>query len=106
MVVIAGIISTMALQLKHVVESNLTRASYVTLHKLLLHFYNHLKQLYISSKTGSSVIKVSVAYVYVPISRCLKQELAWATDKLLWVISNIMLFKTVIPLRNLRIKLF
>ena len=30
----------------------------------------------------------------------LKGELAWATDKRLQVISNIMLFKTVIPLRN------
>ena len=30
----------------------------------------------------------------------IKEELAWATDKRLQVISNIMLFKTVIPLRN------
>ena len=30
----------------------------------------------------------------------IKKELAWATDKRLQVISNIMLFKTVIPLRN------
>ena len=36
----------------------------------------------------------------------LKEELAWATDKLLRVISNIMLFKTVIPLRNQRTKPF
>ena len=30
----------------------------------------------------------------------LKEELAWATDKWLMVISNIMLFKTVIQLRK------
>ena len=40
-----------------------------------------------------------VAYVNVCISRHLKEELAWAIDKWLWLIINIMLFKTVIPLR-------
>ena len=30
----------------------------------------------------------------------LKQELAWVIDKRLRVISNKMLFKTVVPLRN------
>ena len=30
----------------------------------------------------------------------LKDELAWAIDKWLWVTSNKMLFKTVIPLRK------
>ena len=34
------------------------------------------------------------------VLRSLKEELAWATDKWLQVISNIILFKTVIPLRN------
>ena len=34
------------------------------------------------------------------VSRNLKEELAWAKDKLFRIISNIMLFKTVIPLRN------
>ena len=29
-----------------------------------------------------------------------KEELAWATDKWLQVVSNKMLFKTVIPLRS------
>ena len=41
-----------------------------------------------------------MAYVGIHVSRQLKEELAWATDKRLQVISNIMLFKTVIPLRN------
>ena len=30
----------------------------------------------------------------------LKEELAWVIDKWLWAISNKMLFKTVVPLRN------
>ena len=29
-----------------------------------------------------------------------EEELAWVIDKRLWVISNKMLFKTVVPLRN------
>ena len=35
----------------------------------------------------------------VCVSRLLKEELAWAIDKQLWLIINRMLFKTVIPLR-------
>ena len=51
--------------------------------------------------TGNlGVIKVSVAYVNVCVSRCLKEELAWVIDKQLRAISNKMLFKTVVPLRN------
>ena len=41
---------------------------------------------------------VGVAYVNVPVLRYLKEELDWVIDKWLWVISNTMLFKTVIPL--------
>ena len=44
-------------------------------------------------------LKVGVAYVNVHVLRHLKEELAWATDKWLWVISNTVLFKTVTPLR-------
>ena len=39
-------------------------------------------------------------YVNVCISKSLKEELAWATNKQVQVISNIMLVKTVMPLRN------
>ena len=38
--------------------------------------------------------------VGIHVLRRLKEELAWATDKRLQVISNVMLVKTVIPLRN------
>ena len=44
-------------------------------------------------------MKVGVAYIGVCISRLLKEEFPWATDKWLQVISNMLLFKTV-PLRN------
>ena len=47
-----------------------------------------------------------MACVGIHVSRLLKEELACATDKRHQVISNIMLFKTVIPLRNQRIKSF
>ena len=36
----------------------------------------------------------------VRVQRHLKAELAWATIKQIWVISNIVLLKTVIPLRK------
>ena len=43
-----------------------------------------------------------MAFMVVQVLRHLKVELAWAVDKWLQVISNIMLFKTVISVRNLR----
>ena len=49
---------------------------------------------------SASVIKVGVAYVNVRVSKSLKEELAWAIDKQLRVVSNKMLFKTIIPQRN------
>ena len=48
----------------------------------------------------TSVIKVGVTYVNIHVSRHLKEKLAWVIDKWLWVISNKMLFKTVVPLGN------
>ena len=46
----------------------------------------------------TQVIKVGVAYVNICILRHLKEELTWAIDKPLQVISNKVVFKTVIPL--------
>ena len=34
------------------------------------------------------------------VLRRLKEELAWAIDKQFWCINNVMLLKTVIPLRD------
>ena len=45
---------------------------------------------------------VGVAYVNVRVSMRFKEELAWVTDKRLWLIINV--FKTVIPLRILKAK--
>ena len=70
------------------------------LYKALIH-YNSRKGSYTSvTRRSASVIKVGVAYVNVCISRRLKEELAWVIDTRLGVISNKMLFKTVVPLRN------
>ena len=52
---------------------------------------------HLSCKSGCGIR----TYVNVLILRSLKEELAWAADKWLQVISNKMLFKAVIPLRNL-----
>ena len=41
-----------------------------------------------------------MVYVNICVSRRLKEELAWAIDKWVHVIGNIMLYETVIPLRN------
>ena len=49
---------------------------------------------------SASVTKVGVACVNVCISRHLKEELVRAIDKQFWVISYIILFNTVIPLRK------
>ena len=43
---------------------------------------------------------MGVVYVNVSVLKRLKEELAWAIDKRLRVVSNKMLFKTVIPLKK------
>ena len=50
-------------------------------------------------RQSASVIRESVAYVNVRLPRRLKEELAWAIDEQLWL-TNTILFKIVIPLRN------
>ena len=75
------------------------------LYKPLLHIYSHSKQLYIHAyvtRWNASVIEVGV----VRISILLKEKVAWATDKWIRIISNIMLYKTVMTLRNYRIQPF
>ena len=51
------------------------------------------------TKQSVSAIKVDVVHIGMHVSRLLK-ELAWDIDKQLWVISNIMLSKPLILLRN------
>ena len=45
------------------------------------------------TRRSASVIKVGVVDVDVGVSSHIKEELTWAIDKRLWVISTIMLFK-------------
>ena len=101
MVAIVGIVNRRGLRIEaH--RRNLPNKSKLALYKPLLCFYSHLKQPYISNKTKCFSYKggCGVRGRTVHVSRCLKEELAWATYKRFQVISNIMLFKTVIPLRN------
>ena len=86
------------IEVRHRNQPNKNKAA---LYKPLLYFYSHLKQLYISNRQGTSVINVGVVSIGVHISRHLKEELACARDKQLWVISN-----KVTQLRNYRIKPF
>ena len=66
------------------------------LYKPLFHLSSHLRQLYISKRQSSSVLKVGMVYMgTVHISRYLKENLVLATDKRLQVISNVVLFITV-----------
>ena len=51
------------------------------------------------TRQSTSVIKVCVAYMGIQVLRQLKEELTRATDKRLQIISNVMLFKTTMPLR-------
>ena len=44
-------------------------------------------------------VRLRCGYVNIRVSRRLKEELSWAIDKRLRLISNTMLFKTVLPLR-------
>ena len=59
--------------------------------------------LYISSKTECFSYKSECGMMHI---KPFKEELAWATYKPLRVISNIMLFKEAIPVRNYRIEQF
>ena len=45
---------------------------------------------------------MGVAYVNIGISKSLKEELAWAIDKQLWVVSNKMLFKNSYTTKKLK----
>ena len=72
----------------------------IALYKLSIHYKSHLKLLYVSNKStrwSTLVIKVGVPVVW-QVSMYL-EELAMATYKGLLVII-IMLFITVIPVRN------
>ena len=56
------------------------------MYKLQIHFSIYSNQLYISKKMKPLVIKVAVVYIGICTSRCLKEELAKATDQWLQII--------------------
>ena len=51
-----------------------------------------------ATRWNALVIKVGVVCMGVGVSMQLKEEIAWAIDTRLWIISNKMLFKIVILL--------
>ena len=99
MAAIVGIVSRRGLRIE-ARHRNQANKSKLALYKPLLCLYSHLKQPYISNRTKRLSYKGGRGMLDVHVSRHLKEELAWATYKQLRVISNIMLFKTVIPIRN------
>ena len=105
MAAIIGIISRRSLRIEvwHRNQPNKSKLALYRVPPLSLkkvcsfHFNGSLEQLYINNETECIV---AVAYVNVHALRHSKEELAWAIDELLQVISNITLFITVISLRN------
>ena len=95
MATIVGIDSRRGLRIE-VRRKNQTNKSKLVLYKPLLHFYSHFKQLYISNKTEHFSYKGGCDVCGHTHIEVFKRRAAWATDKWLWVFSNIMLFKTVI----------
>ena len=93
MAAIVGIVSRRGLRIE-ACRRNQTNKSKLALYKPLLCLYSHLKQPPISNKMKQFSYKGGCG-----VHGYLK-ELAWATYKQVHVISNIILFKTVMPLRN------
>ena len=87
----------MALELKRFVETNLCNKSKIKLYKSLLRLYSHLKQLYINNKTKHfSYIGGCGVRRRTCIEVLKRREATEATDKWLWVISNVMSVVTLI----------
>ena len=63
--------------------------SKLALYKPLLNFYSHLKQLYINNKTERFSHKGGCGVCGSTHIKAFKEEVAWATDRWLPVISNI-----------------
>ena len=68
-------------------------------YKAFIHYNSHYKQLYLSNKESTSVIKVGVAYVNICISRHLTEDLDWAMDKNFGLVAKKCLKQLYIPLR-------
>ena len=99
MAAIVDIVSRCGLRIL-VRRRNQPNKSKLVLYKPLLHLYSHLKQPYISNKMKCFSYKGGSGVHGRTRVEAFKEQLAWATYKRLRVISNTMLFKRVIPLRN------
>ena len=86
-----------ALALIRVIETNPLRVSHCCIRLTVTVNKNSCTSVI---RRSASVIKVGVVYVNVRVLRWLKEELAWVIDKWLRAISNNMLFKTIVSLRN------
>ena len=80
MAVIVSIIGRCGLR-NEVHHRNPPNKSKLALYKPLLHFYSHLKQLYMSNKTEYLSYRGGCGMCGHKVSRQLTEELAWATDK-------------------------
>ena len=69
------------------------------------HFKSTLRQLYISNMIKHGALHLWRWVCHTCIKE-FKEDLAWAIDKWFQLINIVLLFKTVIPLRNWRIKSF
>ena len=99
MTAIVGIVSRRGLR-SEARRRNQPNKSKLALYKPLIRLYSHLKQLPISNKMKRFSYKGGCGVHGSSRIEAFKEKLAWATYRRLRVISNIMLFKTVIPLRN------
>ena len=99
MAAIVGIISRHGLIIG-VHHRNQYNRSKIGMYSLLLSLYQLFSPAVNELTKSISVIKADVVYVGIHISRDIKEKHTWATNKQLWIISIIMIFKTVIPLRN------
>ena len=99
MAAIVGIVSRCGLRIE-ARHKNQPNKSKLPLYKPLLHLCSHLKQPYISNKTKRFSHKGGCGVHGRMCIEVLKEELTWATYKRFQIISNIMLFETVIPLKN------
>ena len=102
MATIVGIVGV-ALQFKFNIRSNQPNDTTLSLCKPWINFNSHLKQLYISNKTECFSYKGGYGILERTCIETFKTRAVLDytyTDKHLWVISNIMLLKTLIPLKN------
>ena len=100
MTAIVGIICRRGLRIELVIETNLIRVSYCCISHSPFFLLCHLKQLYISNKMEQFSYRGGCGICGFTCIEAFKRRVAWAIDKWFWVIGNIMLFQTVIPLRN------